>query len=315
MLRQIDKIAKHANQGSKKTLYRYKQAIKGFCRFVTYEYGLQKFTNVKPKHVRAYVQHMLNAELAPSTIMNNLSALRFFYDQAGGRYRLPENKTLNLPTRHKVGVDRAWTNDEYQGLLAIAQELNRQDVIDFAILGRHMGLRIHEIARLSRTDIERAEKTGIITIKGKGGLKRNLDWSLVRCIAKEVLMRRTAAVDRGEKLFVPRGVKTHQVIKSVQNFIYDHRHQYQGDHRLTRAEEQYMRILGITQYKAQLTFHGLRHTYAREELFKRLGIDDYQDIEAVKALNKQKVRRVRLVVAKLLGHGRDDVTKVYTAGI
>ena len=51
----------------------------------------------------------------------------------------------------------------------------------------------------------------------------------------------------------------------------------------------------------RITFHGLRHTYAHEqyEKFKREGCSDYE---------------ARKKVSELLGHHRDDVTRIYLVG-
>lgn len=51
-----------------------------------------------------------------------------------------------------------------------------------------------------------------------------------------------------------------------------------------------------------MTFHGLRHTYAAEKYqgFIQAGKTPYE---------------ARKVVSKLLGHSRDDVTKIYLASL
>jgi integrase/recombinase XerD len=46
------------------------------------------------------------------------------------------------------------------------------------------------------------------------------------------------------------------------------------------------------------TFHGLRHAYAREQYHERID-------------KGMSAREARQEVAELLGHGRDDVTRVY----
>ena len=51
-----------------------------------------------------------------------------------------------------------------------------------------------------------------------------------------------------------------------------------------------------------MTFHGLRHSYAAEQYqrFIQAGSSPYE---------------ARLAVSRLLGHGRDDVTKIYLASL
>ena len=41
-------------------------------------------------------------------------------------------------------------------------------------LAYSQGLRIHEVARLDKSQLENALKEGILTVKGKGGLVRNI---------------------------------------------------------------------------------------------------------------------------------------------
>ena len=51
----------------------------------------------------------------------------------------------------------------------------------------------------------------------------------------------------------------------------------------------------------KITFHGLRHTFAHEKYdeFIQMGKTDFQ---------------ARKAVSELLGHHRDDVTRIYLAG-
>ena len=72
------------------------------------------------------------------------------------------------------------------------------------------------------------------------------------------------------------GQKTHQVIRSIEKFIRDHR---------ARA----------------ITLHGLRHVYAREEFEQKAG----------DSTNKREIRAAKERVAKELGHGRPEVTNIY----
>lgn len=119
-----------------------------------------------------------------------------------------------------------------------------------------------------------------ITIKGKGGLVRTLP---LNPILKPRFRYHLEQTPRGGKLFVPDGVPTHQAIKALQAFIYVHR-PYAQDPDSTRP----------------MTFHGLRHTCAARWYDAHIQAGD-------------SPYAARKAVAELLGHGRDDVTKIYLA--
>ena len=65
-------------------------------------------------------------------------------------------------------------------------------------------------------------------------------------------------IERGQKIFIEEDEKTHLVIKQVQNFINRNRDHFQSD------------LRGET--SPNITFHGLRHSYAQEEYQKASGI-------------------------------------------
>ena len=89
----------------------------------------------------------------------------------------------------------------------------------------------------------------------------------------------------GQKLFVPNGKPTHIAKTELQNFIATHR-KYICDEGSTKT----------------LTFHGLRHTYAAEW---------YRQF-----INERKTEsEAKKQVSRLLGHEREDVTRIYLAGI
>ena len=89
----------------------------------------------------------------------------------------------------------------------------------------------------------------------------------------------------GEKLFVPHGKPTHLVKTEIQQFIAKHRDQ-------ARDEDS----------TKPMTFHGLRHTCAAEW---------YKQFRANGMTDREAKRRV----SKLLGHEREDVTRIYLAGV
>ncbi|WJH36829.1 site-specific integrase [Paenibacillus sp. CC-CFT747] len=159
----------------------------------------------------------------------------------------------------------------------------RTDIAMMIQLGVRLGLRIHEVVRLSRGDVERAMRGNELTVKGKGGLIRQVPFGNEMIALLKSLI---AEVPRGHKVFVPIDSKAHEVIRSVQAFIIQHR---------DRVEVKGSRPAGVT-----LTYHGLRHLYAYER-YKEFLSQGFSESTA------------KIKVAHLIGHSREDVTRIYLA--
>ncbi len=283
LMSQVDKLHRHNRQGSYKTRARYYEAMQRFCRFLAEVFRLERLANIAPKHIYAYVAHLQESGKSASTIKTDLSAIRFFHDLIPNpRYELPQNKDLTIDRRTFGNVDRTWSEAEFERLRARTLELGREDYVSILYLGRYAGLRIHECFRIDTATAAKAIKEKAVTIKGKGGLIRTvplIDLLVIR------LQHHLKETPRGHKLFVPDGQQTHEAIKAFQAFIWLYR-PYVQDKDSDRP----------------MTFHGLRHTYAAEK---------YQNYIAA----GKSPYEARKAVSKLLGHGRDDVTRIYLASL
>lgn len=284
LIAQLDKLARHNRQESYKTRQRYYEAMQRFCRFLAEEYRLQKLTNISGKHLVDYVRHLQENGKAASTIKTELAAIRFWHDKLGeAKYKLPSNADLAdqapLERRKLQGTDRHWTPEQFTAFVAVCREVGRTDYADIATLTFYVGLRIHEVCRLDTAAVEAWERSGLLTVKGKGGRVRSVP--VTAEAAKQALRDRRAAVQRGHKLFVPDDVATDAYIHAFQAFLREHRPDQ-----------------GSNPYP--LTHHGMRHSYAAWQYREAL------DGEATEY-------RAKLEVSKLLGHGRADVTDVYLA--
>ena len=284
LLAQFEKLFKHNRQGSFRTKYRYAEAYKRFLVFLSEVYRLEKIANVAPKHVYAYTDKLVQTGKSTAYIKPELAAIRFWHDQIPNpKFRhLPDNKELNLARRKYGGVDRTWSHREFNMGIVRATALGREDYVTILCLARYAALRLHECFRIDTLTAAVTLKTGTLRIKGKGGLVREVPINLTIEIQFEKML---AVTPRGHKLFVQPDDKTHLAMHRFQNFISRYKADIQ-DFSSTRP----------------LHFHGLRHTRACEwyiELLER-GISE---------------RQARLEVAKLLGHGRDDVVKVYLASL
>ncbi len=283
LLIQLDKLYRHCRQGSFRTRRRYYEAMQRFCRFLAEVFRLERLANIAPKHIYAYVAYLREQGKSASTIKTDLSAIRFFHDLIQNpRYELPSNADLLLQRRTFGEVDRTWSAAEFSRMLACALELGREDFVTILYFGRYAALRIHECFRIDTATAAKAVKENALTIKGKGGLVRTVPLTDLLVDRLRLHLKQTP---RGHKLFVPDDQQTHKAIKALQAFIYLYR-PYAQDKDSDRP----------------MTFHGLRHTKAAEW---------YQDFIG-RGLSPYEARKS---VAKLLGHGRDDVTRIYLASL
>ncbi|MBE6024469.1 MAG: recombinase XerD [Cellulosilyticum sp.] len=279
LLEQIQKIYKHNRQGSYKTKERYYEATKRFCMYLADQYCLQKFENVKSKHLISYTAYMQQKETAAATIKTDLAAIRFYHDQSGSKNNLVTNEALNLEKRKVRGINRAWTQEEFERFQAICTKLGKTRIKEMALVAMELGFRIHEVARIDKATVEQALRNNMITIKGKGGKIRNVE---LTSKTRELFESKLKEVERGAKIFVNKDEKTDEVINKVQEFIIYTRHRWQEP-----AAE------------VDKTFHGLRHTYARKQ---------YEQLR--KAGENEQIARKE--VSRNLGHNRIEVTKIYT---
>ena len=286
LLAQLAKLARHNRQGSFQTKRRYYEAMQRFCRYLAEEFHLQKLANISGKHLVAYAEHLQNNGKAASTIKTDLAAIRFFHDKMeNAKYRVPNNDALGveLERRRFGGVDRTWSAAEFNRMIGKAVAENRDDYACAMYLGRFAGLRIHEVFRLDTAAAERALREDAITVKGKGGKIRTVPIEDERVrVALETMLKRT---ERGHKLFVPDDVPTDRAINSVQLFILKHRDEIADEGR-----------------EANLTFHGLRHTYAAVKYH-------------ILTENGMSALDAHFTVSRLLGHERADVTNIYLASV
>lgn len=292
LMQQFNRLAKHCKGGLAYDTHKlYYNKMDMFLRFCADEYNLQNLANIAGKHMAAYVEEQQCEGKSASKVDGDLCAVRFYHDQLGteARHRFPDNIMLrdkygvSLEPRMFGGVNRRWTGAEINKMTDLAIRKNRFDISHMIQISAGMGLRIHEVVRLSREDAAGALKTDRLHVKGKGGLERDVP---LRGSVGSLLRSVMVNVPKGSKLFVPEGRKAHEVIQSVQSFIINHRDSITDP--AARAE-------GVN-----MTFHGLRHLYAFER---------YQEYLA----HGFTPAAARLKVAQLIGHNRDDVTRIYLA--
>jgi integrase len=293
LVQQLNKLAKHAKDNvAIKSQRQYYSNMLSICHTLADEWGLENLANISGKHISAHIEDLQFEGKAASTVDSHLCAARYFHNQFGkdqARHKIPDNRKLclnygiSLEQRMFGGVNRRWTRSEIEKMVQLAMVRNRFDISHMIQIAANLGLRIHEVVRLSREAAGKALKTGAIRVKGKGGLERDVP---LRGDVPRLLHAVMANVQKGEKLFVTEGRRAHEVIQSVQSFILNHR---------DGITEQSARPHGVN-----MTFHGLRHLYAFERY------QEYLDQGFTPSA-------ARLKVAQLIGHNRDDVTRIYLA--
>lgn len=180
--------------------------------------------------------------MSPGTVKRDVVAIQFFHRMnEKSQNRLRPLGQYDFGEIEKRYVDRAWTDNEFEGMCRRAKELGRRDVLLAMRIARFTGLRIHECVRMGTGQAARFLKAGELTTKGKGGKVRTIPLSGE---AKDALADAVAAAgDRG-KVFVPEGRSAAQTIKAIDGFIRRHRDKVMEDR------------------EAPITYHGLRHRYA-----------------------------------------------------
>ena len=285
LVNQLDKLARHNRQGSYRTKERYYEAFKRFCAFLADEFHLQKLENISGKHLTSYVLWMQESGKFASTIKTDLAAIRFFHDKMSRpKYQLPTNDELAVELERRCfgGVDRTWSNVEFNEMLGKALAEDRYDFILALYLGRYAGLRIHECFRIDTATAEQALRENAITITGKGGKVHTVPINEQIAIA---MRKQLNCTSRGQKLLVPGDMHTDRAINLLQLFLMKHRDEVQD-----------------ADSDRPMTFHGLRHTYAAEK---------YQEL----VNSGMSTLDAHFTVSRLLGHERADVTNIYLSSI
>ena len=159
-------------------------------------------------------------------------------------------------------------------------------------------MRIEEVCRVRREDIEKALTYDGLTIKGKGGQVRTYPVEFE--IQKKVLQYFYEYAKKNNLLphdyiISPRGKGgVERQINSLENWMYTNRKKFATPNREDEIRD------GKKPRSKSLTWHGLR--YARAQL-------QYEKYKAEGRENPKKM------TSKVLGHDRDTITPVYLADL
>ena len=296
LIQDFRRMMKGINENGYKTRAAYGNHVEQFLKFYWRKFHGQKLANVRGDHIRAYVKEMQEKGLSPSTIKSRLSAIRFAHEKAGGKRRLPDNKELGLEKRKVGKEDRAWTADEVRGGLTVAKNMGRMDAYNAIYIGYAFGLRIEEVCRIRKEDVEKALKYDGLTIKGKGGQVRTYPVQFE--VQKKALQyfydyaRKNNLMPR-DYVISPQGKGgVERQINSLENWMYANRDKFAMKNRKDDVRD------GKKPRSKNITWHGLRHARAQIQYAK------YKD---------EGRKDPKRMTSETLGHHRPDITNVYLA--
>lgn len=303
---QIAKIFSDTREGGYKTRARYQEACERFSGFLAKEFRLQKFENIKEKHITKYVDHMKAERKSPSTIKTDLSGIRFAHQRSGAKFSLPDNSKLNLEQRSIGKIDKAWTSSEIKMAKDYAKITGREDVYHAINLSSNIGYRIEGVTIATVRYLENSLKYGELYIKEKGGLERYVPITRENQMnaIKEVLAYARNQGKTGHEKVLVSNVKggVQRQIKSIQNWIGNNQKHFRDDSlRGKQKTEEFKKIAEKNGFKlrsSNISFHGLRYHYAQtrfEELRKQGNNDNM----------------AKKITAENMGHHRPDVTNIY----
>jgi len=299
---QLAKIVRNSNSNRFETRRRYLKAQQRFIKHIAKKFRVQKLANIKDKHLESYGNSLKEKECTNQYIKTELSAIRFFHNQIQDtRYTLTDsrvfNKKLDISKADSdaTKIYRGWSKTEIKDMKEIAKNLNRNIIIKVIDIQSKLGLRLDEAVTLKSYQVKNALEKGELNMSNtKGGVPRVISLSLEARKTLELLdlSRKYCIV---EQHYVDKK-EIHKFKKSVQNFIYNHREKIQDDFRQKSAHNLNNHESGA------LTSHGLRHTFALRK---------YQEFRD-KGYSKVNSRKE---VSEILGHHRDNITRVYISSL
>jgi len=158
---QIKKMYRNCNEKSFEMRARYRDATIRFCEFLAENYSMQKF---KDKHLVTYVEKLKESRISPSTILSDLSGIRFFHKLSGEKFTLPSNKDLKIDKRQVGKIDQAWSEKEITGAIRLADQTDRPNVALAIKTANLFGTRIEEACKMRVWQILKAVEYGELKI-------------------------------------------------------------------------------------------------------------------------------------------------------
>ncbi len=292
---QIESFFRTCNEGGHSSRERNKQANLRFAKYLGEHTNVQKLKNAEGRHLEAYVEDMKARGLAPSTIISDLSGIRFYASRKGNKNTLPTNKELCLDKREIGKYDRAWLPQEITRCYELATHKGRMDVVISMDFMLHFGLRIDEASSLRVSYLMRAQNYNQLTVTGKGGKTRVITYDKgskqSEIIDKWLSYAKASGKYPKDYLICDNKHRSvEKAKKSMENWF------SRAKLKITEPDRQTVREEGKKERKESISFHGLRHTFAQNYLTE---------------LSYMKGDDAGLEVSRTLGHERGSVTYIY----
>lgn len=271
--RQLASIMARNPDGSYSTQDKRSDTLMSVARFLHEKYGLQKWDNLKLKHVTAVIEKWKSEDAGRRSIDQKLSHMRWLVRHIGKANLMPKtNRELGVePGPRHTRAGKTISDQTFNKWLADLKDERIQAMLH---LGRELGLRFEEAA-LFRPNRD-WDGTRIWVKRGtKGGQPRYLFPYNPRQIQA---IERAMALVTGDRGLIPLEART---FKSWAESVY--------------AE---LRKVGIGR-ETDMTFHDLRRTYACERMAYLI---------TVKGMSVQSAAGL---VSRELGHHRTEILRWY----
>lgn len=300
-----DVFASKYNDCNIKTGEKYYSAMSTFTKYIAEFTNTTKISSVQTKDIYGFAEKMQDLGMSDSTLKSDFAGIRKFYDmgtEVWGKCKviIPTNQKIGLEDRVVGNVERAWSKEEINQAKELAKAEGRLDVYHAISIAEHFGTRIDGTCSITLNQMNKALDTGYLHVVEKGAKPRDIPLQ-VTAGAREALQDaktwgESKEAWKGHIFLEDKNIRGEK--KSIQDWIANHRNSFQDHDRIAswEARENYRQTGKIE--KADLCFHGLRHTWAEEKVEQLKG-QGYTTEQAYKT------------TSRWLGHERTEVSKIY----
>lgn len=238
--------------------------------------------SLKPKHVEKLVARWLSEDLAPGTIKNRMTQLRWWAEKVG-----KQNVVARGNAAYGI-ADRVYVTNESKAKELDDDQLARiRDpyTIMSLRLEAALGLRREESIKVVLRWADRGDKLVLKDAWCKGGREREIP---IRTLEQRQVVDEAKALAKGKSLVAPSYATYAEYLKHF------------------RYECERVGIHGI---------HGYRHFYAQARYQELAGwacpARGCPTRRQLTPKQRERDREVRLIISREMGHGREQITAVY----
>ena len=270
--RQVVSIMAANRENSYATQRKRGDALRAAARSAHERFGLQKWDNLKAKHIQWIVERWKEADQGRRSIDEKLSHLRWLVRKIGKANLVPRsNEELGVaPGPRKTRAGKTISDERFSKIVGDVTDPRLRAAL---MLGRYLGLRFKE-AMLFRPGRDWQRDRVWVKRGPKGGRPRYLFLHNAR--QREALLG-ARSLARGEEALIPREMPTYE--------------------KWRRCCYEALRKAGMGR-KTNVLFHDLRRTYAVERM------------KGLLARGVRRDDAARLV-ARELGHSRTEILEWY----